>query len=100
MLLPLLAASDTAKAAPSAAGTCAAGFFASTGARADGCDVEAERGRRQQAHIGEHREAAADARIVVEHRHLMLGQQIAQAIALARLGRLADAEERSACIEP
>ena len=69
MLLPLLSASATASAAPSAAGTSAARFLRQhrrqreRGAFAHRGDIEAEHRRRQQADIGERREAAADARI-------------------------------------
>src|SRR6185312_7657853 len=62
-------------------------------ASADGGDVEAEYRCRQQTDIGQRRIAAADARIVVEHRRLEFAEQIAQAVALAGLVRLGDAEE-------
>ncbi len=91
MLLPLLSASATASAAPSAAGTSAAFFFASTGASASAGafahrrDIEIEHRRRQQADIAEHREAPADAGVMIEHRHMMLAEQIAQAVASCRV---------------
>ena len=70
-----LARSATASAAPTAAGTSAGGRRSSTGASAAAApvrmavDVEAEHGGGQQAHIGEHGKAAADAGVVVEHRN-------------------------------
>ena len=83
------AASATASAAPTAAGTSAGGLPASTGASAsaapcaDRADVEPADRRRQQADIGQHREAAADAGIVIHHADLMRGKQVAQAVGLA-----------------
>ena len=63
------------------------------GAFAHRRDVEAQHRRRQQTDIGERRIAPADAGIVIEHRHAIFAEQIAQAIRLAGLGRLADPQE-------
>ena len=48
---------------------------------------------RQQADIGEHREAAADAGVVIEHGDAMPAQKIAQAVALAGDRGLGEAEK-------
>jgi hypothetical protein len=64
------------------------------GTFADGGDIEPGHGRRQQPDIGEHREAAADAGIVVEQRDVVAGQQLAQAGALVALDGLAQAQHQ------
>ena len=63
------------------------------GAAAERGDVEAGHRRRQQADIGQHREAAAHIGVVIEHGDAMAGEKIAQAIAPAGDRRLGDAEE-------
>src|SRR5882724_9030481 len=92
-------ASDTASAAPTAAGTSAGGLPPSTGAQANRADVEAAHRSGQQAHIGQHREAAADAGVVFHHLDVVRAEHDAQAVACARLGRLGDAEEMLVRIE-
>ena len=65
------------------------------GAGADRVDVEAERCCRQEADIGQHREAAADTGIVLEHRDLVfVAAATRRPLALAALGRLGEAEEK------
>ena len=76
-------------AAPTAAGTSAAGLrFEHRRERHGGAapyraDVEAEHGGGQQTHIGEHRETPADAGVVIEEGHAERREQIAQTVALA-----------------
>jgi hypothetical protein len=62
-------------------------------AGADRRDVETHDGGQQEADIGEHGEAPADARIVLEHGDAMLVEERTQAAALAALGRFSEAEE-------
>ena len=69
------------------------------GACADRTDVEAAHRGGQKPHIAQHREAAADTRIMVHHRDVVRGEQRAQTIALAGLQRLGDAEKMLVRIE-
>ncbi len=69
------------------------------GALADRADIEAADRGWQQADVGQHRKAAADAGVVIHHPDLVRRKQIAQAIFLAGLGRLGDAEEMIVRIE-
>jgi hypothetical protein len=63
-------------------------------------NIEAENGRRQQSHIAEQREAAAHARIMVEHPDPKRAEQRAQSVALSRR-RLGEPEKplRNASLE-
>jgi hypothetical protein len=60
---------------------------------ANGRDVEPHDGRGQESHIGQHRETSADARMMLQQRHLVSTQERAQPIRLARIGGLAQPEE-------
>ena len=100
MFLPPAAAA-TLSAAPSGGRHLGGGTFRQhrrerhRGAGADRLDVEPEDRGGQQPDIGQARIAPADARIVLEHLDRR-PEQIAQAIALAGLHALADAEEQFA----
>jgi hypothetical protein len=61
---------------------------------ADGRDVEAEHGGGQQPHVGEHRIAPADARMVFEEAHALGLQEIAQGVPAPGLAGLGQAEEQ------
>ena len=63
------------------------------GAGADGLGIEAAGDRRQEPDVGEAGEAPADPRVMLEHRHAEAREQVAQAVGLAGLGGLRDAEE-------
>ena len=65
-------------------------------AGADRTDIEAEHRGRQQADIGEHGKAPADACVMLQERHAEGRQQIAQAVALAAAHRLGKAEHQLA----
>ncbi len=63
-------------------------------ALADRRDVETEHGGRQKANIGEHGITAADPRVMLEERHALGLEEIAQGVAAAGLSRLRQAEEQ------